>query len=108
MKTATIYVGVFVLFIAVIWALAFNGLAMKSWFAPRSVAIDNRVFHESQQFNDGMARDLDDARQAYVDPNATPESKAAIRATIIHRFAGYDASKLAPDQQTFLITLRGY
>lgn len=75
------------------------------WFvAPAKVAIDNRVFHQSQAYNDGMARDLDNMRLAYI--QADPAGKDTIRATIKHRFAGYDASQLAPDLQTFLAQVR--
>ena len=84
------------------------GVFTKALFAPASVAIDNAVFHESQQFNDGMARDLDNMRASYLDPATTAEAKTAIRATIAHRFAGYDARRLPGDLQLFLRQVRGF
>jgi len=97
-----------VLFVILIFVGVLNGfgLGMKALFAPASVAIDNKVFHESQQYNDSMAHDLDDLRLSYL--SATPEGKAVIRATILHRFGGFDASHLAPDQQLFLTQIRGF
>lgn len=108
MKTFAIVLFGLIAMLGLGWLLTANGLAMKSFFAPRSVAIDNKVFHESQQFNDAMMRDLDDARGIYADPNTTPEQKAAIRAALTHRFSGYDTSKLSPDQRDFLTALRGF
>ncbi len=75
------------------------------WFAaPARVAIDNRVFHESQAYNDGMARDLDNMRMQWL--SATPEAKTAIAATVQHRFAGYDAARLPADLQLFLAQVK--
>ena len=55
-----------------------------------------------------MSRDLDELRMAYVDAHATAEARAAVRATIMHRFANYDAARLPADQQAFLSQVRGY
>lgn len=82
-------------------------LGIRYFAAPASVAIDNRVFHESQQYNDGMSRDLDDLRQSWM-AAATPEQKDVVRATIMHRFGNYDAARLPADQRAFLASVRGY
>jgi len=71
------------------------------WFsAPAQVAIENKTFHQSQAYTDGMARDLYDMQAQYN--AATPAGKDAIRATVRERFAGFDASNLPPSLQAFL------
>lgn len=85
-------------------AVAAVGTGLYWFTAPAYVAIQNRTFHESQAYNDGMARDLDNMRLAYLSADAG--AKAAIRATIQHRFAGYDADRLPLDLQAFLAEMR--
>lgn len=80
------------------------GYGIYYFVAPAKVAIDNRVFHESQPYNDGMARDLENMQMQYL--SASPEGRAAISATIQHRFAGYDASRLPANLQIFLMQVR--
>lgn len=94
------------LFWFAICAVVLTGVGLSVyWFsAPTRVAIDNRVFHNSQAYNDGMARDLDNMRLEYA--HADQAGKDSIRATIRHRFAGYDVSRLPPDLQTFLAQVR--
>jgi len=108
LKVIGLTVGALAGFAALAFYFGGLGIATKATFAPASVAIDNRVFHESQQYNDGMSRDLDELRMAYVDAHATAEAKAAIRATILHRFASYDSARLPADQRSFLSQIRGY
>ena len=64
-------VGVYVPIIVAVVAL--GGTALRYITAPANVAIDNVVFHESQQYNDSMARDLDELRLNYA--SATTEGK---------------------------------
>lgn len=80
------------------------GLGIYRFVAPARVAIDNRVFHSSQAYTDGMARDLDNLRLAYM--SADQAGRETIRATIQHRFAGYDGSTLPPDLRSFLVAVR--
>ena len=46
--------------LALIVGLSFLGYEMSSYFAPKYRALDNKVFKESEQYNDGMVRDLED------------------------------------------------
>lgn len=86
-----------------IFALVFFGNAVGlinySFFAPRMTAVDNKVFHESQQYNDGMLRDLENLKREYI--QASPEAKAALKGTIIHRFEIYPRDRMTPDLQNF-------
>jgi len=52
------------------------GLATKAVVAPISTRIDNSVFHESQQYNDTMGRDVDEYRHQWL--TASPEGRDVI------------------------------
>jgi hypothetical protein len=49
-------------------------------YEPARISVENRAFHESQSYNDGMTRDLENLRLAYI--QADDAGKLAIRATI--------------------------
>lgn len=104
-------VGYIILGLACVAGLAFFfaglGTSVRAVFEPKNVAIDNQVFRQSQQFNDGMARDLDNMRMQWADPATTQAQKDIIRDTIIHRYAGYDAVNLPADLQVFLNQVKG-
>lgn len=75
------------------------GLLSFSFFAPKVEAVRYSTFKESQSYNDGMIRDLQNLRLEYL--KATPEQQAALRAITLHRFSVYDVSRLPPDLQSF-------
>ena len=89
--------------LALSFVLSYTGYAQYSFFAPRYAAVDNKVFHESQAYNDGMLRDLENIKREYQ--SATPEGKAALKATAIHRFEIYPRDRLTPDLQNFYDSL---
>jgi hypothetical protein len=95
---------------ALVWlAVVLSALAAISlgllWFtAPAKVAIENRTFHQSQAYTDGMARDLYDLQAQYQ--SASPAGKDAIRATVRERFAGFNPSSLPPSLQSFLMEMQ--
>lgn len=89
--------------VAVVFVLNFTAFANYSFFAPRYTAVQNKVFHESQQYNDGMVRDLENIKREYQ--HASPEGKAALKATALHRFEIYPRERLAPDLQSFYDSL---
>ncbi len=103
MKEFGIAVLAFVGLIAVGFVLNAAGFINYSFFAPKYTAVQNKVFHESQQYNDGMLRDLENIKREYQ--SATPEGKAALRATAIHRFEIYPRERLTPDLQNFYDSL---
>lgn len=90
-------------FLALIFGLNLFGFANYSFFAPKYTAVQNKVFHESQQYNDGMLRDLENIKREYQ--HATPEGKQALRATALHRFEIYPRDRLTPDLQNFYDSL---
>ena len=95
--TALIVGGV-VLFSAV-------GLGIYAVTKPASIAIDNRAFHESQAFNDGMAKDLGNFQLEYIRTDDAGK-RAALRAVILDRFAGYDSNRLPVQLRSFLENLK--
>jgi len=105
MKDVFNVVGVIALAGASIFGVAYGGYRMYAFFAPRYVAVDNRVFQESQQYNEGMVRDLENLRMQYM--SATPEQREALRALVLHRFSVYPEDKLPPDLLAFYSSLKG-
>ena len=96
-------VSILVLLILLSFGLSYTSYFSYSFFAPRYTAVDNKVFHESQQYNDGMLRDLENIKREYQ--SATPEGKAALKATALHRFEIYPRDRLTPDLLNFYDSL---
>ena len=87
-----------------IFALAFGSYEMYSFFAPKYRAVDNQVFKESEQYNDGMIRDLENLQLEYI--NADKDHKDALRAIVLHRFSVYPEDKMPPNLRNFYNDLR--
>jgi len=94
----------FIIVVVVIAAVSVLSWYGWAYFAPKTVAVQSQVFHESQQYNDGMVRDLENLRMEYL--RSTPDQQTALRATIRHRFAGYDVERLTPELRSFYDSLR--
>jgi hypothetical protein len=89
---------------AVFIGLTFLGYAMTDYFAPKYRAIDNHVFKESEQYNDGIIRDLESMQMEYI--NADKDHKDAIRAIVLHRFSVYPEEKMPYNLRKFYNQLR--
>jgi hypothetical protein len=87
-----------------IFALSFGGYQMYSYFAPKYRAVDNEVFKQSEQYNDGMIRDLENLQMDYI--NADKDHKDALRAIVLHRFSVYPEDKLPPNLRNFYNDLK--
>jgi hypothetical protein len=105
MKTVLNVVAGVVLFFAIIFGLGYFSLNYDRFFAPRQEQLRNDTFKQSQSYNDGMAHDLENIQEEYM--QASPEGKDALRAIAIRRFSVYDISKLPPDLQRFYRELKG-
>jgi len=99
MKTAFMVLLGIIACMASIVGTAFFGFKMYEYFTPKYTAVDNKVFHESQQYNDGMVRDLQNLKMQY--DSATPSAKDALRSTIIHRFSIYPVDRMPANLQIF-------
>jgi len=90
--------------LALIVGLSFLGYEMSNYFAPKYRALDNKVFKESEQYNDGMVRDLEDLQLQYI--NADAEHKDALRAIVLHRFSVYPEDRMPANLRNFYNDLR--
>ena len=87
-----------------IFALSFGGYEMYKFFAPKYRAVDNEVFKQSEQYNDGMIRDLENLQLEYI--KADKDHQDALRAIVLHRFSVYPEDKLPPNLRNFYNDLR--
>jgi hypothetical protein len=99
--SSVIGITVFVLFVL---GFTYLGWASYDYFAPKYRATDNKVFKESEQYNDGMVRDLENLQVEYI--NGDADKKQALRAIILHRFSVYPEDKLPPNLRNFYNDLR--
>jgi hypothetical protein len=102
------YVGWGILALVGLIALSFvftlAGFAQFAFFAPKVMKVQNQVFQQSQQYNEGMVRDLENIQRQYL--AATPEQKQALKALAQHRFEVYPFDQLPPDLQNFYRSLQ--
>jgi hypothetical protein len=84
--------------------LEFIGFNVWAYFAPRRVAVENQVFHESQAYNDGMVRDLENLKMQYQQANDA--QKLALKDVVLHRFAVYPLDRLPVGLRSFYENLR--
>jgi hypothetical protein len=87
------------------WVMTANDFALQSVFAPKRAALENKVFHESQAYTDGMVRDLEKLKMEYLHEDEV--GKASLRATVVHRFSIYPIEKMPADLQNFYLQLTG-
>ena len=90
--------------VAFIVLAMFGSFWADSYFAPKYRAVDNEVFKQSEQYNDGMVRDLENMQLEYV--NADKDKKDAIRAIVLHRFSVYPEDKMPPNLRNFYNDLK--
>jgi len=93
-----------VAFVSLICGLSYLGWASYDYFAPKYRATENKVFKESEQYNDGMIRDLENLQMEYM--NADADHKLALRAIILHRFSVYDENRLPYNLRSFYNQLK--
>ena len=101
MKEISAIVISWVAFIAV---CMFGSFFAYQYFAPKYRAVDNQVFKESEQYNDGMIRDLENLQMEYI--NSDTDHKQAIRAIVLHRFSVYPEDKMPPNLRNFYNDLK--
>jgi hypothetical protein len=96
--------GALVLFLAFIFGMNMFGLASYSFFAPKYRAVENHVFKESEQYNNGMIRDLENLQLEYI--KADDAGKQSLRAIVLHRFSVYPADRMPPNLRNFYEQLK--
>jgi len=90
--------------IAALFGLSYLGYESYKFFAPKYRAVDNQVFKESEQYNDGMIRDLENLQLEYI--KADDAGKQALRAITLHRFSVYPEDRLPPNLRNFYNDLK--
>ena len=91
-------------FLSLLGVLSYLGWASYDYFAPKYRATENKVFKESEQYNEGMIRDLENLQMEYM--NADADHKLALRAIILHRFSVYDENRLSYNLRSFYNQLK--
>ena len=90
--------------VAALFGLSYLGYESYKFFAPKYRAVDNQVFKESEQYNDGMIRDLENLQLEYI--KASADQKDALRAITLHRFSVYPEDKMPPNLRNFYNQLK--
>jgi len=90
--------------IAFIAVCMFGSFFAYQYFAPKYRQVDNEVFKQSEQYNDGMIRDLENLQIEYISADA--EKKQALRAIVLHRFSVYPEDKMPPNLRNFYNSLK--
>ena len=103
MRSYLEFVAFFLVAIFTIAFLAFvsdsMGFLSFKFFAPKVEQVRYDTFKNSQSFNDGMVRDLENLKMEYLRSN--PEQKVALKAIVLHRFSVYPIAQLPADLQQF-------
>ena len=81
------------------------GFYSFKFFTPKIEQVRYDTFKQSQAYNDGMIRDLENLRLEYMQANS--DQRVAMKAIIIHRFSVYDINRLPMDLQAFYISIQG-
>jgi hypothetical protein len=79
------------------------GFYKLTFFAPKLEQVRYNTFKESQSYNDGMLRDMQELKLQYLAAN--PDQKIALRAIILQRFSVYSTDRLPPDLQSFYLSI---
>ena len=90
--------------IAFIAVCMFGSFFAYQYFAPKYRQVDNEVFKQSEQYNDGMIRDLENLQIEYISSDA--EKKQALRDIVLHRFSVYPEDKMPPNLRNFYNDLK--
>jgi hypothetical protein len=90
--------------VALIILAMFGSFFAYQYFAPKYRQVDNEVFKQSEQYNDGMIRDLENLQIEYISADA--EKKQALRAIVLHRFSVYPEDKMPPNLRNFYNSLK--
>ena len=97
-------VGTLITALLIVTLLSFFGYESYKFFAPKYRAVNNQVFKESEQYIDGMVRDLENLQLEYI--NADKDHKDALRAIVLHRFSVYPEDKMPPNLRNFYNDLK--
>lgn len=73
---------------ASIFGMGWVGFQMHAYFSPKYAEVDRQVFEQSQSYNEGMIRDLENLKIQYQSlPKG--DGRDALKQVIRHRFEVY-------------------
>ena len=104
MKEVFTFIATVIGIVALVLGLSFVSYELYAYFAPKYRAVDAQVFKESEQYNEGMIRDLENLQMEYV--KADDAHKALLRDITIHRFEVYDVNRLPQNLFSFYVQLK--
>ncbi len=104
MKVVGAVIGITILVFLLFWVATGNDLALFQYFGPKYEQTRRNVFETSKAYNDGMVQELRAMQFEWI--KADTNSQAALGSVFLHRVAQYDNSKLPPDLQEFVRTLK--
>lgn len=93
------------LFFVFIFLVAVFGFGMDSFFKPAYRKLEYRTFKESEQFRDGMTRQLEELQLQYVQAKNDDE-KAIIRNAFLHQASEINKDHLSPDLRSFYYSIK--
>lgn len=102
----TVFMVLGLLLIIAITVFWFGGLnlVIKKTLGIQLADADRKIMEQSKSYNDGMVRDFENLKLQY--DGANDGQRAALRATILHRFSVYPEEQLPPHLRSFYIQLR--
>jgi hypothetical protein len=99
--------GIVLVLLPLIGGLGYISYLAYAFYAPKYEQVRYDTFKESQTYNDGMLRDLQNIQMEYL--KANDEQKSALKAIALHRFSVYPEDKLPADLRNFYDSLKkGY
>lgn len=104
MKKLIQAISIVVVALVFIFGLSYLSYESYKFFAPRYTAVNNQVFQQSQQYNEGMIRDLQNLQMEYI--NGDEGKKDALRAIVMHRFSVYPEEKMPADLRNFYNSIK--
>lgn len=105
MKNTLIWAGGIIAFLALAFVLELGGISWTKFFGVKREDARREVFEATKSYNEGKEQDLIRYRMQYMRAD-TKADKEAIASSVRMMFADYDASKLEPELQKFLKTVR--
>lgn len=97
-------IAAIVVILALVWVFQGNDFFMAKVFNPKYEQVRRDTFVQSQAYNEGMAKEVENYHLQYV--TATPDQQKALASVILQQVSGYDTSKLPPADQLFINQLR--
>jgi hypothetical protein len=90
---------------AIAFFISFADWASFNFFSPKYEASRRATFEQSNAYNAGMIRDLENIQMEYM--NADEAHKSALKAIVLHRFSVYPESQMPANLRSFYYSLKG-